>query len=42
MDIVILCLMSIAILWLYIQDRKDSQRRERIRRFIEQSNKRGL
>jgi hypothetical protein len=42
MDIVILCLMSIAILWLYIQDRKESQRRERIRRFIEQSNKRGL
>jgi hypothetical protein len=42
MDIVILCLMSIAILWLYIQDRKDSQRRIRSRRFIEQSNKRGL
>jgi hypothetical protein len=42
MDIVILCLMSIAILWLYICDRKESQRRARIRRFIAQSNKRGL
>jgi hypothetical protein len=42
MDIVILALMFGAILWLYLQDRKESQRRARIRRFIAQSNKRGL
>jgi hypothetical protein len=42
MDILILALMFGAIGWLYICDRKESQRRERIRRFIAQSNKRGL